>query len=211
MSVLLVTGYVPIPDHPRTRKDYDKLFFELSEVRVPRVVYENSVESCWLYGPSKKAIKHSVCDNPRKNTRAYHIVQHQKTAWLAEASVTSRADVLVWVDYGIFSQSGHSRESIESFFERLQKGDLALPGCWGRGPVLLDRPCWRFCGSVLVCPRDLAMDLHCGVMKKVQETIDETGVLEWEVNTWARLELEDRLPIRWYAADHNASMFDNYR
>jgi hypothetical protein len=40
--------------------------------------------------------------------------------------------------------------------------------------------------------------------------INVTKNVTWEVNTLARAEQTGKLPIRWYAADHNETMFTNY-
>lgn len=69
-------------------------------------------------------------------------------------------------------------------------------------------PNWRFCGGLLVVPRKWAHALFREVKRDVQRHLTETRNISWEVNTLARIERS--LPIRWYQADHNETMFTNY-
>lgn len=216
MKAKLVTGYVPIPNHPRTAAEYGELGERLGGVPVPKKAFYMKVEDTWLakcinrlpFTPSS-----SEHDNPAKNSLAYHCVNHQKTSWLVQAADEDQdADVLVWVDYGIFNLPGVNNQMIYEFMEKVDDKAIYAPGCWPQAPIESVSPCWRFCGSVLAVPRTMVdqLDFHCRVVAR--QHIYKARNVEWEVNTWARTEQArgNRLPWHWYKADHDGSIFTNF-
>jgi FkbM family methyltransferase len=213
-KAVVVTGYVKIPGHPRSDAEYDRLGAHLRELRgAPVHVFRCELEKCWLYDHAHdRRVDHAVADNPKKNSLAYHVVQHQKTAWLVSAlEINPRADVLVWLDYGIFHQPGVTLDVVEDFLRRVAARDeIAIPGCSAAASSSIDQPDWRFCGSSLVVPRDLAIAFHEAVRDVTLERLTKTGRVTWEVNDWAEVEHRKMVPIRWYKADHNATQFTNY-
>jgi hypothetical protein len=90
---------------------------------------------------------------------------------------------------------------------------IAIPGCWKRSYEYNDQhPCWRFCGGVVVMPRKYAGVFDAAVKGEYKRHIRETGNVSWEVNCWARVEERyPELPIWQYHADHDATMFTNFR
>jgi len=216
-TVRLVTGYVPIPGHPRTPAEYREAGSELMKARVPVRAFEARLADCWLHrmiAGLPYEVTHSRGDNPDKNTLAYHAVNHQKTAWLLqEAREDREADVLVWVDYGIMRLPGMSAEVLEAFAAAVAAAPprrVTIPGCWERGPVSDAFPCWRFCGAVLICPREDALRLDLAVRARAWHHVEATRNVAWEVNTWARVELSGDVPIAWYRANHDATLFTSY-
>lgn len=215
MNTVLVTGYIPIPNHPRTAEEYGALGERLGGVPVRKKAFYMRPEDTWMakyirtlpFTPSP-----SQHDNPTKNTINYHCVNHQKTSWLVQAADENPdADVLVWVDYGIFRLPGVTNQAIYEFMEKLDDRAIYAPGCWQESVVESVFPCWRFCGSVLAVPRVHVdkLDYQCRVTAR--QHISKTRNVEWEVNTWARVEQGRgrHLPIHWYKADHDVSMFNN--
>jgi hypothetical protein len=212
MRARLVTAYVPIVDHPRGVQEYGELGEKLGGVPVRKKAFYQEVGTTWLaeylrllpFRPSW-----STADNPQKNSLAYHCVQHQKTSWLRQAAAEYDDDIFVWIDYGIFHQPGVCNEAIVRFMEGLDDEAIYAPGCWPMGPVHQDRPCWRFCGSVLAVPARLVNDLDDAVRREAKDHVAFCRNVEWEVNTWARVEQNQLLPWRWYQADHDVSQFWN--
>lgn len=215
-KVKVVTGYVPIPNHPRTAATYGKLGEEaFSNLPVPVRSYYWPLQRTWLQNALDLCpfeYTHSVSDNPAKNTVAYHCVNHQKFEWLAqEAALDPEPDVFVWIDYGILHVPGVTVAVIRNFLAKIKDNDLAIPGCTDAPTVISDdHPCWRFCGGLIVCPRNKALELVTAVKENTIAHIKATRNVSWEVNTLARVEQEGRLPIRWYKADHNETMFTGY-
>jgi hypothetical protein len=216
--ILAVTGFVPIPEHPRPAEEYYELGERLLALDVPLLAVEGRLENCWLHRWMQAdggTFTHSTADNPRKNSAAYHIVQAQKTEWLAAvADDCPLLDVLVWIDYGIFHIPGVTAEMIQNFMQRAEtERAIAIPGCWNRGYAYDDRyPCWRFCGGLMVIPRAFAGILDAVMKEEYKRHLKLTGNLSWEVNALARVEQRyPDLPIWQYRANHDASMFLNYR
>lgn len=213
MNARLVTGYVPIPGHPRGPDVYGELGEKLSGVPVRKKAFYMRVEDTWLHkfiAGLKWPVAVSQYDNPDKNTLAYHCVNHQKTSWLVQAADEyPDADVLVWVDYGIFRLPGVTNQAIYEFMEKVDDRAIYAPGCWNPAPVESAFPSWRFCGSMLAVPRKLVDQLDYAVRCEARQHIYKTHNVEWEVNSWARVEARrsNKLPFRWYRADHNVSMF----
>jgi hypothetical protein len=217
-----VTAYVPIKGHPRTEQEYRRLGGMLEEALGDRLMCISAagLGSCWLYrwlrdvnGDFK--LTWSTADNPHKNSLEYHIVQAQKTSWLVEAAAADpRPDVFVWIDYGIFSLPGVTAEIIVGFLERAgTETAIAIPGCWEKDRYEYDDrwPCWRFCGGLMVVPREHVHAFDYAMKQEYVNCIKETHNIPWEVNILARVEKNyPELPIRWYKADHDSSMFGNY-
>jgi hypothetical protein len=174
------------------------------------------LECCWLYQylrGAKMVPTHAVADNPKKNTLAYHVVQHEKVDMMAIAAQEDRkTEVFAWIDFGIFSIPGMTTDVIENFVERAaNEKAISIPGCWPRSETISnDDVCWRFCGGTLVCHRDYLFDLDIYIKEEVVNFLKRYGHVTFEVNTWARVEQNDLLPIAWYPADHNAGMFTGY-
>jgi FkbM family methyltransferase len=214
-TLAVVTGYVQIPGHPRSDAEYDLLGSQLGALRAAPVrVFRCALEDCWLHEHVRdRHVEHAVSDNPKKNSLAYHVVQHQKTAWLTQALETDpRAEVLVWIDYGIFHQRGVTAEVIDDFLRRIRaQPEIAIPGCTLGPSGSFEQPDWRFCGSSLVVPRDLVRGFHEAVREVTLERIATTARVTWEINDWAEVERRKMVPIRWYAASHDLTQFTNYR
>ena len=217
-QVALVTGYVPIKGHPRTAAEYgelgDNMFGKLAGDFYVHPFYE-TVQETWL---SKVIVKYpgkvtwSSGDNSEKNTLSYHCVQHQKFAWLLKAKLANpRAKTLVWLDYGIGHLKDVIPDVVNEFMVKVQPDDFAMPGCAEREGVMVSDffPCWRFCGGLMVVPANRVYTLYHGVKKEVLRHLKKTGNIPWEVNSLARAE-PNLPPIRWYKADHDASMFTEY-
>lgn len=218
MRLKVVTGYVPIQDHPRSAKEYgdlgENMFGALQGEFTIHPFYE-TVQETWLAKLIRALpgeVSHSTADNPEKNSLAYHCVQHQKFAWILKAALADPSyDSFVWLDYGIGHVPGVTPSIVNSFLAKVKKDDFAIPGCWEKGGVLISDffPCWRFCGGVLVVPRGKALGLYKAVKITAKKHLSQTHNVEWEVNTLARAEPLIR-GLRWYKADHNETMFTNY-
>jgi hypothetical protein len=213
-KVVVITGYVKIPGHPRGHDEYDRLGARLGELRTAPVrPFRCELKDCWLDEHVRdKHVDHAVADNPKKNTLAYHVVQHQKTAWLLQAAETDLlADVLVWIDYGIFHQPGVTARVVDDFLLRVRtRPKFSIPGAWEQSNGSIEWPDWRFCGSSLVVPRDFVRGFHEAVREVTLERLVTAAKVTWEINDWAEVEGHRELPIRWYKADHNQTQFTNY-
>lgn len=220
--VRVVTGFIPIPNHPRAAEEYKvlggKLLEELKDYDVVAVDQGPTVAGTWLAQQLQNVgnVTHSVSDNPDKNTLAYHCVQHEKFAWLRglvemeNANGMEKAANYVWIDYGILHVPGVTGEVLRRYLDRADSVGAAvtIPGCWPRrADIPHDHPCWRFCGGLFNCPRPLVKPFTTGVLAMALRQIHQTRNVEWEVNSMARFELTEMVPMAWYQADHNETMF----
>jgi hypothetical protein len=219
-KIAVISAYVPLVDNPRPPAEYarrgDMLRDALSD-RLAHVFYED-VRALWMtpfieeltrYGHH---IHHQVFDNPQKNSIEYHAVNHNKLEWLERAAMNMpEADTFIWLDYGIMGLPGFSKELLTAFLDRVKENDLAIPGCWEKREINDAYPCWRFCGSLLVVPRQDIFPLNRAFKAVARMYTRTTRNVTFEVNTLARVEwLSVGPPIRWYPGDHNASMLTNY-
>ena len=214
-KIRVVSAFVPIEGHPRSMEEYSALGLRLREINAPLKVFYHPLQDCWLYKTLVRLPGEFTCskgDNPAKNTLGYHIVQHNKPEWLGAASFKDKdADVFVWIDYGIFSIPGVTADVINSFLEKVKEDDFAIPGCWPADrPIMDDTPHWRFCGGLLVVPRQYLRRFSREFQDRTMRNVNLKRNVTWEVNDLARLEKYGTLPIRWYQADHNETMFTGY-
>ena len=220
--ISVVSGFVPIPGHPVSAAEYYERGSKLLDIKHRVMFTKEDVNGCWLYQyllqnyPDDHAIQHAIADNPKKNTLAYHIVMAQKTEWLeAAAEMEPTADVFVWIDFGIFHVPGVTVEIIDEFLDRAESEKaIAIPGCWERDQYQYNDswPYWRFCGGVMIVPRRYIASFNRAMKREYIRWLQETNSVSWEVNTLARLEQRDPdFPVWWYQADHNETLFTNYR
>jgi hypothetical protein len=221
MTVHLVTGHVHLPsaDFYRSPDDFDRFSKRLLDAPVAKSVFaEYPLDACWLRqyidgnAQGAKAAQGPGC-NPKKDTLDYFTILAQKTDWLSTVYKNdSPADKYVWMDYGIYHQDGFTEDLVADFLKDADntRTTIDIPGIWGPGPVTDDEPCWRFLGSMFVCPADLVVAFDLAVKDEIKNHLDATQTVVWDVNNWARVELQDKLPIRWYGAGHNSSMLTNY-
>lgn len=219
-KVRVVTGIVDIPDHPRSRVEYDKYFTQLRGALgdYTPMVFEAGIRDLWMTsfieGLVRQGhyIRHSEGDNSKKNSTEYHVVQHQKPEWLEMAALRDPdADVFVWMDYGIARLPGVAGEVLTAFLRRVRNDNVTIPGCWDKREIDDSFPCWRFCGSMFIVPRRDVFAFNKTFKAITRIRVRSTCNISWETNDMAHLELANVGPyIKWYPGDHNASMFVNY-
>lgn len=222
VRIKVVTGYVPILGHPRSVVEYGALGEKLGELATVAPVHPfyQKIEDCWLHKyihENNLSPTWSVGDNPKKNSLKYQIATHQKFAFLAKALAADQTpDTFVWIDYGIHHVPGVTTDVIKDCLGRIREHDLAIPGCWGKDDPRCSSvgdmwPNWRFCGGLMVVPREHVIPLFAAVKRQVRTHLVLTNNITWDVNNVARVEQGGVLPIRWYQADHNETMFTAYQ
>lgn len=223
-NVSVVTGFCPIPGHPRAKDEYVDLFLRWSEP-VVRAGYK---VHAFVEPPELLALREFVtvdmkpmtADNPEKNTIDYLCTQHQKFIWLYKAYMNGATggmhpDRYIWLDYGITHVPGVTAEIILEYLrkqsERTEADAIEIPGCWDEATrdQFMDQefPNWRFCGGLMNVPSGLAPKFCVQAMVVASVYAKLKRKVTWEVNSLARLESLDLLPMRWYKADHNQTMF----
>lgn len=219
-NLKVVTGFIPLPNHPRPEADYHELGIRLiagiQHAGFPVYVGNGTVLKTALREFVDARTTPKEGDNSQKNTVEYHCVQHQKFMWLYEAyqNTAVHPDNYVWIDYGILHVPGVTMDVIRKYLNRVRDDAysiISIPGCWDNRAtdeeLSLEYPVWRFCGGLMKVPASLVPKFCVQAMVTAAYWMKLTRRAEWEVNTLARLEQLDLLPIRWYKADHNQTMF----
>lgn len=208
---LVVTGYIDLNSSYRADAEYRRLGQMLKDAVPDLSFFEGDhLSDCWLMKHIPSEFTCAVADNPSKNTPQYHLVQHQKVHWMRQAmNMHPAREVLIWIDYAIFHMPGVTATVIQDFLNKAaDEKAISIPGCWA--PNQQGEPNWRFCGSVLIANSLQVPALDAAIKTTAIAELKRTSRLTFEVNTWAAVERKKVLPIRWYRADHNASLFTDY-
>jgi len=200
MSVCVVTGYVPLPCEHRSRERYNELGVKLLDCLDRSILFRQELGDCWL---SKKI---GNVDPGGKDSTAYHCVQHEKFAWLERASAVTDATTVVWIDYGVFHMPGVTPEIVCDFIRLVEESepDVIVSPSGSAGDHFGHNPSWLFLGAVLVVPSHLAGWLA----SECRLAVDPVS---WEVNTLSRVREAHPDLFRFYGANHNYSIFTEYK
>jgi hypothetical protein len=210
---------VPLADNPRPAAEYARRGELLRDALSGHDshMFLETVRDLWMTPfieglANHHTIKHQAGDNPAKNTVEYHAVQHNKLEWLERAAMNlPETDTFVWMDYGIMALPGFTKDLLTEFLGRVKQHDLAIPGCWPKKEINDAYPCWRFCGSMFIVPREDVFPLNRAFKSVTRLYVRSMRDVTWEVNDLARVELLHVGPhMRWYEADHNARMLTEY-
>jgi hypothetical protein len=231
MNVRIVTGYHRLDAH-RSHGEYVRLGNKLLTLPVPITFFcerghdfdiRENVEvmpagQYWLSEmissrPSGIEPRRPLSDNPEKDTVAFHVVQHQKTKWLAQAAVDHPFDMLVWVDLGIFHVPGVTAEGVLSLVERAAKlptDKITLASIWGppKDVALYSQVGWHCAGGVAIVPGTMAAYWHGLVVSAANELFDSFHRVTYEVNDWTAAWILAPQSFRHYLCDHNHTILE---
>ena len=199
MSVVAVTGYIPLPCTHRSPEVYAILGGRLLDACPRAVCFRRTLADTWM------ARRLGGVEPGGKDSVAYHCVQHEKFQWLEDAAAAVNADTLAWLDYSIMHLPDTTNNTVARFLERVEQSppDRIVSPSAGAGYEGRSTPDWLFLGGVLVMPRSLTGWLleQC----KAHATHES-----WEVNTLGVVARHHPEKFLFYTADHNASMLENY-
>ena len=212
----LVTGYVRLDLPNRSHDEYERLGQQLvgaAETGGHEVqTFGGAVEDCWHWHVSAGA--DLPAGNPGKDTREFHAVQHEKTAWVARAANATDAEILVWMDFGLLHVPGITADMVQEFLERATRTaprhQIGMASIWGTPWA---RPNWRRCewwcaGGVFTVPRRWAAIWHGAVVEQAQ-ALRRLGHVTWEVNTWAGAWAVNTRHVQPWFCDHNGTLLAN--
>ena len=211
----LVTGYVRLELPNRSHHEYDRLGQGLVGAAVAGghdvKLFGGTVEDCWHWHLSAGA--ELPVGNPDKDTREFHAVQHQKTAWVVEAAKHTDADILVWMDYGLLHVQGVTADMVPAFLERAaasaSRDRIGMASIWGPPRHIPDwrNVGWWCAGGVFTVPRSMAFAWHDAIVDRATALRAE-GVVTWEVNTWATAWARRNSVDRPRLGDHNETILE---
>ena len=208
-----MTGYVRLDLPNRSHAEYERLGGRLVEVAeragFPVVVAGGAVDDCWHWPVSDGARLPE--GNPDKDTRAFHAVQHQKTAWVADAAERLDVPALVWLDFGILHVPGVTEEAVVAFLERASRPARAIgmASIWGPPGALPwpQRVAWHCAGGAFVAPARLARAWHEQVVSAAVD-VRLRGWATWEVNDWAWAWHRAPHLVSSWPYDHDATLLE---
>jgi hypothetical protein len=227
----LVTGYVRLNSAHRGHGRYLELGRRLIGLGLPTMCFYDgdpsdvlptpktkvrgaSLKSCWLYQDSRGAL--SPNGSHDKDTADYCVVQHQKTAWLAEAARLT-GDHVIWIDFGIFHLTVPINDRVvRAFWQKVQAAPpdrITIPTIWpmnGRPLIDWKTPAWYVAGGIVVVPPGLADWFHETAVRYATLQIDSSGRATWEVNTWSAILRDHPEKFHTYRADHDQTLFTGY-
>lgn len=211
----LVTGYVRLDLPNRSHDEYQRLGGQLvgaaesggHEVQAIR----GTVENCWHWHLSNGA--ELPAGNPGKDTREFHAVQHQKTAWVAESANHTGAEIIVWMDYGLLHVPGVTADMVPAFLERAAasapRDRIGMASIWGAPRRIPDWRSveWWCAGGVFTVPRSMAFAWHDAIVDRAT-ALRAAGHVTWEVNTWATAWARWNNVVRPWLCDHNETILE---
>jgi hypothetical protein len=227
----LVTGYVRLNSGHRPHARYLELGRRLVGLGLPTLAFYDgdprdlaptpatevrgaSLRSCWLYEASRGALPPG--GTPQKDSVDYCVVQHQKTAWLAEAARLT-GDHVIWIDFGIFHlRAPITDRMVKAFVDQVEAAPpdrIAVPAVWpmvGRPLIDWTNPAWYVAGGVLVMPPEQADWFHEATSNVATLQLEASKRVTWEVNTWSAILRDYPERFRTYAADHDQRIFTGY-
>ena len=227
-----MTGYIRLDLPNRSHAEYERLGGRLlSAADAPVVMFTNcdrvkyrrhvslstvvlgaSVEDCWHYHLSAGA--ELPLGNPAKDSREFLAVQHQKTAWVAEAAKHTDAEILVWMDYGLLHVPGITADMVPRFLERAARDAprdrVGMASIWGapRSVPGWQTPEWWCAGGVFTVPRSMAFAWHDAVVDRAV-AMRAAGHVTWEVNAWASAWARWNNVVQPWLCDHNETILEN--
>ena len=157
--------------------------------------------------------------NPAKDTVGFLNVMHCKPELVGIAAGINphKTTHFAWVDLCI-NKIFRNEQSLVNLSTSLASPSkspvLLIPGCWHYGYALTpDRVHWRFAGGVFLADHSSAVSFSSVCLSNLESFLTESGIVSWEVNYWAWLELKQLLPsaFSWKYTDHNDSMADSLR
>lgn len=226
----LVTGYVRLNNAHRSHARYLELGRRLVGLGLPTLAFYDgpagdlvppprcrvrpaSLADCWM--ASAAAGCQPPPGTPLKDTTAYCVVQHQKTAWLVEAAASG--DAAVWVDFGIYHLPCRLADrQVREMFAKVEAAPpdrITIPGIWpmrGRPMIQWNQPAWYVAGGVVVVPPQLAQWFHDTAVTYATLQMEASGRTTWEVNTWSAIVRDHPERFSVYAADHDETLFTRY-
>jgi hypothetical protein len=210
-----VTGYIRLDLPNRSHDEYRRLGQQLvgaAEADGHELqTFGGTAEDCWHYHLSAGA--ELPLGNPGKDSREFLAVQHQKTAWVAEAANHTDAEILVWMDYGLLHVPGITADMVPAFLERAAalapRDRVGMASIWGPPRRIPDWRSveWWCAGGVFTVPRSMAFAWHDAVVDRAV-AMRAAGHVTWEVNTWATAWARCNNVVQPWLCDHNETILE---
>ena len=233
--VAVVTGWVPLQTRHVTEAYHDnciKMLAAAVDGGAASYVGRKELKGCHAY--MWKDLRPAMYPEPdryptEQDCTNSNIVQHERLIWALEAWKETRADVLVWLDYGLLKQ-GHNWKAgpvlpihVKEFVERVSEveewNEIPFPGIWNMD---YDKP-WdppvdgwagvpfRFVGSTHIWPIKYLPEIATVYYSELARFITRTQRMPVDLPIWCYTERRSPwLPWRQYLAEYDRTQLTNY-
>jgi hypothetical protein len=229
---MIVTSYYEIYGKPERVPQYFKWFEPLGHSGLSMIVFTEE-EFVHLFKDYPKTVQvivlpleslelYQMCMNydrelPRhrnleKDTQKYFALINAKIELIKYAAEYCQDDTLIWIDFGICKVFKDPKKCIDKVCQlsTLSFTKIVSPGCtrYLEREISTNNVNWRFCGGLLIVPRDLLSYFYNHSKNVLSRFCDLPQYnLTWEVIVWSVIEAStNRENIIWFQADHNDTM-----
>ena len=119
-----------------------------------------------------------------------------------------------WIDFGICHIISNPKTTLSRLYRiaehsKLQENILAFPGSWTKTISISNYkninniPFWRMCGGFYFGDKQSLQNMYEINLEALSKFINQYGIISWEVNIWAWMELNMNWKISIFTADHN--------
>lgn len=229
-----MTGYVRLDSAHRNHHEYAVHASKLLGIGLPTVAFLDpaadgivvpnstivvpwTLQDCWLHDEIDD-VGIPPTGNPAKDTAKFHTVQHAKTQLVLAATQYTNAELLVWIDAGIFHLPDVKSHHLRRFFSHIRdapRDRVSFASIWPMSDLVdgvielnYTHPQWWIAGGVFVVPRQMAGWLDEVFRADVRDTAAKTGAISWEVNHLAAVcrDYEEKTAL-WLCGDHDHTLF----
>jgi len=154
------------------------------------------------------------------DTLNFMILMNAKSEYVYNATLSNPFNTkhFAWIDFSIFHMINNIEYVINQLYlfgySNLKSSMMLLPSCWKieYTKEMINRVSsnvlWRFCGSFFIGDIASIQNMHYLMINQLPNFIKQYGVLVWEVNIWAWLEINYNWKIDYYTANHNNTILD---
>lgn len=153
------------------------------------------------------------CRSVSKDTIEYYALMVCKVYFMKLAYEMNLIETpyMAWIDAGsfkLFKDVENAERRLVHY--RLKPGinKIVIPGGWNRRDIPLERVSWRFLGTFFISPATDIILNFWSYMNEVMCPLLERGLIVWEINYWALVELKYPDLFHWYQGDHNDSLLN---
>lgn len=224
-SVKVITAYCDLGLTKRPSADFHVLGRRLlDQLGVDGHKYEYSKNDAWTWDayknyPAANARAYDRFDDDLEHARS-NLIQHTPVQWLEEAALDfPQTDVFVWMGYSILKQGDHTGKRIlpyhvADFVYKLRNWAptaLPFPGMDPfHNPIEPFGDNWRFCGSMLVVPRQFVFRVGNSYRANFKSFVQQHKAIPLDLAIWPMVEFSSGLPWKQYPAEYDYTQLTNF-
>lgn len=154
------------------------------------------------------------------DTRQFITLMNAKSEYVYNATLINPFNTthFSWIDFSIFHVIKNIEQAMNQLclfgFSELKQTFLLFPCCWTPeySKQMINNIAlnvfWRFCGGFFIGDINSIQNMHYLMLEQLHNFIKEYGILVWEINMWAWLEVKHNWKIDYYIADHNDTILN---